>query len=400
MLVIGAEIWYNKFMGGEQRSVEDLLDTVRFLSQEIGPRLSASPAERRAAEHVAERLRTASFEVSVEPFQGLITFSLPYGLICTGCVLATLLYAIQPMASFGLALLSLAALLTENHTWPTLSHLLPKGLSQNVVGIRPAQGEAMCRVILTAHLDSSKAALPFHPKLVPGLRRSFLLMVGAMGATVGLSLIALFARRSWLWYLQLACALYLGLSLSLLLHRELLMKHTPGANDNASGVAVLLEAAERLLDLRSTELWAVATGCEESGLDGMLAFMDAHSFDRENTYFINLDNLGAGRVAYIIAEGMLWVYPSAPELVRLAAETVGEEDLDIHERPFHTLTTDALVPLVRGYKAMSIMAFDRRGLLPHWHWPTDTVENVEPATMETALRLLCGLVRRLDAEVQ
>lgn len=376
--------------------MEELLDIVRVLTVEIGPRPSGSAAERKAAEYVAGRLGQAGFTVEIEPFRALTTFSLPYGLIYVGFIGACLLYLVSPRACFVLALLSLAVFRAEIRARPIFSHILPKKPSQNVVGVRPARQEATRRVILTAHLDSSRAALLFHPKLVPGFRLSFLITVDAMVAILVLALIGLFRPLGWLWYLQLICTIYLGVGLLLLIHRELFMAHTPGANDDASGVAVLVAAAEELSDLQTTELWAVATGCEEAGLYGMHALMKAHSFDRESTYFINLDNLGVGQVAYITAEGMLLAYPSDPTLVRLAEETVNEEGLDIRGRPFHTLTTDAVGPLVHGYKAMSIMAFDQQGVLPHWHWPTDTVENLEPTALENARRLLTGVVRRLD----
>jgi len=377
--------------------MEKLVDAVRVLSVEIGPRGSASEAEGQAAEYAAERLRRAGFEVKIEPFRGLTTFSLPYGLIYSGFVLAAPLHLLSPAASFALALLSLAAFLTEIHALPTLSRILPKGQSQNVVGVRRPKGEVKRRVVISAHLDSSKAALLWHPRMVAGFRRSFLTMVGAMLAIVLLGLVGLFLPLGRVWWAQLACSLYLSASVILLVHRELFMEHTPGANDNASGVAVLLAAAEELSDLQTTELWAVATGCEESGLCGMLAFMDAHRFDRENTYFINLDNCGAGRVAYITAEGVLLRYPSDAELLRLASQVIAEEGLDVEPRAYHTLTTDALVPLTRGHKAMGVMAFDEQGVLPNWHWPTDTVENVDQTAMDNALRLVVGVVRKLDS---
>ena len=116
--------------------MEKLIDAVRVLSVEIGPRGSASEAERQAAEYAAERLRRAGFEVKIEPFRGLTTFSLPYGLIYSGFVLAAPLHLLSPAASFALALLSLAAFLTEIHALPTLSRILPKGQSDSAYGVR------------------------------------------------------------------------------------------------------------------------------------------------------------------------------------------------------------------------------------------------------------------------
>jgi len=60
-------------------------------------------------------------------------------------------------------------------------------------------------------------------------------------------------------------------SLFLLVQREIFYKHVEGANDNASGVAVMLTMAEAMsLDAPAdTEVVVVATGCEEAGTVGM-----------------------------------------------------------------------------------------------------------------------------------
>lgn len=377
----------------------EILETVRALAVEIGPRPSASPAEERAAEFVAERLKEAGFRVRLETFRGLTTFSLPYGIIYALFIAAALLYLLSPAACVVLSSLGLLFHLSESNARPLLSRILPKRASRNVIGVRPAQREARRRLVISAHLDSSKAALFFHPNLLYDLRFFSILMVAAMFLIFFLAVIGLFTSLGWFWYLQLAGAGLLGLGLIMLIHRELLMPHTPGANDNASGVALMLKAARTLPRLRFTELWMVGTGCEESNLWGMLAFLDSNNLDKETTFFINLDHLGAGQVAYITAEGMFWPYHADLELVRLAVETASEEGLDAQGRAFHTLTTDALAPLARGYRGMSIMAFDERGLLPNWHWLSDTTENVSASTLKNAWRLLSGIVRKIDSEV-
>lgn len=44
---------------------------------------------------------------------------------------------------------------------------------------------------------------------------------------------------------------------------------------------------------------------------------------------------------------------------------------------------------------MSIMAFDINGRLPHWHWHTDTVENVAESNLELAADFVTRLIREL-----
>ena len=192
---------------------EEILQTVRFLAGEIGPRPSASLAEEQAAQFVPERLKEAGFKVRLESFPGLTTFSLPYGIIQALFIAAALLYPLSPPLCFVLSFLGLIFYLAESNAWPLLSRLLPKRGSRNVIGVRPARREARRRVVITAHLDSSRAALFFHPNLLYDLRRVSLLMVVAMLVIFLLAVLGLFLPLGWLWYLQLAGAFLLGLSL-------------------------------------------------------------------------------------------------------------------------------------------------------------------------------------------
>ena len=52
----------------------------------------------------------------------------------------------------------------------------------------------------------------------------------------------------------------------------------------------------------------------------------------------------------------------------------------------------------RGYRAISLMAFDEAGRLPNWHWMSDTISAIQPTTLDTALALTLRLVHALDAE--
>lgn len=376
-----------------------LLNTVRVLSVDIGPRPSAGEREGLAAAYVADRLRAAGFAVRIEPFRGLTTFGLTYGIIYSLFPVAAVLTFAHPVAAFAVALTGLLAMGLENGGYEVVSRFLPGRGSRNVVGVRAPAGPVKRRVLLTCHLDSSRAGLLWHPRLVRGFRLAFLAMLSSMAAVTAVTGWMAFgevppAARAVLY----ACAGYLAVCVLILIHRELFMSVTPGANDNAAGVAAMLGAAEQLGDLRSTELWAVACGCEESGLVGMCRFCQTHRFDRATTYFINLDNCGAGRVAFTTAEGMLWRFRCDPELVRIARESAeAEPKLDAYGRPFHTMNNDSFICLRRGYKALSIMAFDERGVIPNWHWPTDTIDRISPATLACAAELATRMVRRLDS---
>ena len=129
----------------------------------------------------------------------------------------------------------------------------------------------------------------------------------------------------------------------------------------------------------------------------MLYFLKREGKNFKDAYFINLDNLGIGEVKYIIKEGMLKVCSADPELIRIA-DLVSKEDSELEVLPFifKTMSTDAFPALVRGFKAMSVMAFDKDGILPHWHWPTDLYENIEEKTLRRAEKFVLKMIERLE----
>src|SRR4051812_44843 len=65
-----------------------LLETVRVLAEQIGPRPSAGEGERLAAAFMIDRLRKAGYEVELAPFAGLTTFNWTYALPYTVLALA------------------------------------------------------------------------------------------------------------------------------------------------------------------------------------------------------------------------------------------------------------------------------------------------------------------------
>lgn len=147
--------------------------------------------------------------------------------------------------------------------------------------------------------------------------------------------------------------------------------------------------------LSEKEIWFVATGAEEAGTWGMQAFLDAYGDELRDALIINLDNLGSGALCWITGEGMARRYHCDRRLASSARRVARENDMPVRGREYRGLSTDATPALARRYKAMSIMAFDINGRLPHWHWRTDTVENVAESNVELAADFVTQLIREL-----
>ncbi len=74
-----------------------------------------------------------------------------------------------------------------------------------------------------------------------------------------------------------------------------------GANDNASGVAVLLALAQRL---KGASVWFVAFGAEEVGLLGSFYFVERHASDLSGLHgMLNLDLMGFGEKGVAVVGG-------------------------------------------------------------------------------------------------
>jgi hypothetical protein len=147
--------------------------------------------------------------------------------------------------------------------------------------------------------------------------------------------------------------------------------------------------------LADKEVWFVATGAEEVGTAGMKAFLKEYAADLHDAVILNLDNLGSGALTYITSEGMSRHYDGDRRLVGAAKRVVREHEMDIRGREYRGLSTDATPALARGFRALSVMAFDINGRLPDWHWKTDTVDNVVPDNLTKAADFVTEMVREL-----
>ena len=375
------------------------MEHIRYLVDIIGYRPPTSEGERWGSKYIAGVLKASGIEHEVETFQSYTTFSYAYMIIFGISLIGSTLVCSSGFLGFVIAAFGAVAFYLENTTCHFVSRILPHDPSQNVVGRIPPREETKRTIALIAHYDTSRSGLSFHPRFVRGFRTSTVLtMISVFGIPVAIVLGGLFWARLFGLFRGVA-GLWLVVIILILIHREVYGKNVPGANDNASGVGVLLSLAERFSKepLRKTELWIVATGCEEAGLVGMNAFLDRHGMELRDTMILNFDNVGIGRVRYITGEGMIKTCPSDPELLLLSAEVVRENpDLKLSPHEYQTLPTDGYAALVKGYRAMSIMAFDEEGVIPNWHWETDQTENLDEKNLEQADGFASLLVKKID----
>ncbi len=249
--------------------MSDMIDSVTYLAQEIGPRPAGTEEEQQAALYITESMqKEARLSTVIEDFRGLSSTELLLAVLClcsvVMAVLATALPVVDVAAVVVTALVA-AVFASESLGKSVLSRLLGRGVSQNVVAkydpeLPSETGSAHHRkVVLVARYDSGKVTRETTGSLVrllPGLQwftlgsvvlLPVLLLLravffpaggGLMSSVVNILIIVALVGTA------LPCVQWV-------LHKT--APYNEGANCNGAGVAMLLEVAKRVGQGRVTE---------------------------------------------------------------------------------------------------------------------------------------------------
>jgi hypothetical protein len=388
----------------DNRTISD----IRRLSETVGGRGSCTPGERHAGEYVAEELRQLEAQdVQIESFQSIPSTYWPFGLGFASALTGSLISLIYtgPGALFLGAVynvLGFWAMLAETEFAASWTHwLLTKANSQNFTARIPPSGTIKARVVLCAHIDSHRTPVIYSSRTW-NILFSLLIALALLSMLVGALAFGLGALLSWSWvrWLGLLTIAVQGASLAICLHADL-TPFSPGANDNASGVAVTLALAQELSKkpLSHTEVHLVITGCEEVGAYGMAAFLKQHAeqLGPEAVYII-LDQVGAGRIKFLTADGLLLKHKTHREALRLAREVAARRpELGAFEG-LGVAYTDALRATKRGLIALTLctVPVDSAKSGSNWHQMSDTLEHIVPEDLDKVYAFTQEILQRID----
>ena len=377
-----------------------LMEHIEEMASQIGPRAPTSENERRASEYIRSVLEKNGHDVRVDRFRSPSTFSWYYGVPCFLVLSSPVIFLFSALLAFIIALLGMIFFLIEMNTRETISRLFPKGESQNVIARVMPKKKATKRIVIVAHHDTSKPSISFHPKLIRYFRTTIILMIfSVIFVPTVYGLIIMFSLNGPLFYVSIPFSLYLLISVLVLIHRELAYEHVDGANDNATGIGVLLGLSQELSNSKpeNTQVWLLSTGCEEVGCVGMIRFLEKYGKELADAYFICIDNVGGGHIRYTKAEGLIKAFRCSERLVEQFRRSSSSQNIDAEPFVCKIYPTNALPCLTRGHRAISILATDKKGLIHNWHWETDTVENLDDNIVNKAFDLVLDIVRSLDA---
>jgi hypothetical protein len=370
-------------------------------------RLAGSAGERDAAELLAGELERCGAAARIEREQVHGTYWWPIGLSCALALAGARLPRGLATLTGGLAALAVADDL-EIGIRP-LRRVLGQRTNCNVVA-RIGPEVAPHTLVVHAHHDAARSGLVFNPagaKLAARAAGGLIERVGGTpapmwGAAAGPAASAL----GELLGLRALRRLGLALTAGYLAAMADIARSTvvPGANDNLSGVAVLLELARRLAEHppRRLRVLLLSTGSEESFLEAMVRFGQRHfaRLARDSTTFLCIESVGSPQLMLLQGEGLLRLhrYPTEP-VERLSAIARGL-GIALHDPFRYRLATDGQVPLRAGYRTAVVSSIDWYKAPSNYHWPSDRPANLCWNTVADAAALAYAFARELDTDAR
>ena len=374
------------------------------LSVDFPHRGSCTLNEGMAQSYCAEVLRSLGLKPEAQEFRSVASAYRPFILASALLLLTYPLFQWMPLAAGLLAAAVTISALMELMLMPNLLTLiLPKSNSRNLIVRIPAGRESRRILVVMSHIDSHRTPWIFR---TPTTFRVYqLLSTMAMLAFVelpvlyGLDLLGVFHLSG----IYAAPALAL---IAVIFFMTLQAEHSPytaGANDNASGVALLLELARRFRakPLEYQDVWLVISGCEEVGAHGARAFVKRYGKELRDAVVLVIDNI-AGKdtvPCYYEKETMLLPMKYPSDMLALARE-VAEANPAFGARPFSQrgAYTDGTPVLQAGLSCISIVNHTASGWIPYWHHPDDTLSHIDWEAYHRSIGFILKLIERLEKQ--
>ena len=357
-------------------------------------RPSASDGERRAAEWIRGELEALGVPARVEEESAVGSMAIPLALLSAAGVLA----AAGGRRLAPLGLLAAVGIVDDVSGGPQVfRRLLKHRTTYNVVGEAGDPG-VQETLVFVAHHDAAQGGLIYRPELTRLVADTFPAWYARQ--TTSPQMLRLVAAGPALAAIPALRKLGLVVSAGSLLAFSDIATRTvvPGANDNLTAVAVLLELA-RLLRERPVEgvrVLLVSTGSEESFMEGMRGWVRRHgpSLDRDRTRVIVLEALGSQELILLEGEGMIWMTDYDPEVRDFIAAAAQDAGAPLRRGLKLGFATDALSALRAGLRTATLASCDEYKMPANYHSQRDIPRNVDFETVAAGTRVAEAAIRR------
>lgn len=387
-------------------TIDAIKEHVRQLSVVIGPRGSTTEEERKAADYAESVYREIGLSPLREHFTSAKSAWYPFALGTLLMLLAETVYwffeFIGAVLASIIAVIALPSLILELSFRPNpFRWILPKGQSQNVSAAIEPTGEVKQVIVLVGHIDTHR--MPISHRSLRWL--SFFKRLTTTTFLSGVLMLVLFILSLFFdWVLLRMLTLLFAIPILLLFLMAVSADRTSfssGANDNASGAAIVMGLAARLAEapLNHTKVWAVNCGCEEVGSYGAAAWVDSHIDELDGAIYLTLDNVGGTEAGpcYLTKETLIIPFASDIDLVRLADQVSRDNHtLGAYSTEMRGAYTDGAIGIKAGLRCLTFVGYRRDGVIPNWHQPSDIFENVDWDVVKRTEEFVWLLIEALD----
>lgn len=385
-------------------------DVLREVVEKLAPvdRPPCSDGERHAAAWIADRLRDAGCEVSVEHEDAWGTW--PPNLFALGVIgtFGALLVMFKGrLKGFLYASAALAGLVDEVQNGPRLWRRTFRSRKKTVnVVATTGDRTATNTLVVLAHHDAAQTGAIFNQgwamslhEMKPDLMTRSKNQIPQWWLGVAPPLLTIVSAITR-WRRPARWAVALGALGTATVWDIMRSPTVPGANDNLSGVATLVGLAEAIKDepVDGLRMVLVSAGAEESLQEGIRAYIERHRGELEpgRTWFLNTDTVGSPHLVMLEGEGPVWMEDyTDPTFRGLIAECAAEEGIELETGVRARASTDAIIPSRAGYPTATLVSVMPWRLPGNYHLMTDTPGNVEYSSVVDAIRLAHSVGRKL-----
>jgi hypothetical protein len=377
-------------------------------------RLAGSEGEARSAGLLLDRLRESGAEARIEPATFLEgwarTFAMALAIPIVGGMIGHRLGRLRhPVAAASAGVGVLIADDIANRRRYLRRLLRRRRETQNVIA-ELGPSDAPITLVVLAHHDAARTGAMFDQGLQRALHARFPERVESVKTSLPS------------WWPAVAAPIAVGVGLSVGRH-ELRLGGTafsavaaglladiarspvvPGANDNLSGVAVLVALAERWREapIEGVRVLLVSAGAEEELQGGIYDFLDAHGehLDPATTRILAVDTVGSPQLVMLEGEGTVRMHDYDESFRDLVAEVAAAEGVDIERGLRSRFSTDGIVSTQRGIPTVSLVSLEAWRAPANYHLMTDTPDAIDYDTVQATVDLSEALARRLAADAQ
>ncbi|HPP58933.1 MAG TPA: M28 family peptidase [Candidatus Hydrogenedens sp.] len=402
----------NKILISEGESLQiskEIIKTVQYILENIGPREPGSESEYRTQKYLAEELSNYANSVVIEPFtvapMGLLFFFPVTGILVFFS--SAVLHRYPLLGLLGIVTSLIIIWFQFGQYRQLLDPFLPKKESNNVYAKwTPSNKNITQRIILCGHADSAYE-MRYNQWGKLYLKLAVLSMILSILILLFLSLLfsyEYFKGEEILFIperireLSIIFGIIYGIiAISFIRFSRVV----PGANDNLSGSITALEVlkwfSKHPFEIQNTEIACLITGSEEAGLRGAMAFVQRHKDELQSipTVVVTIDTLGdLAELGIVIRDlnGLLHHHRGAISLLYQAGLDCG-----IALKPVSIFlgSSDATAFTRAGIPASGLVAMDPSPA-KYYHTRYDTVDAMSEETLSAGLTVLIQAIKNYD----